>query len=71
MIGRCRSSLAPQCTIDGSDVYPDMPFNDVQRGLIAGAKMNQTTTHPGFVNLQAKQLKTMKDAAVFLRPNAE
>jgi phospholipase C len=63
--------IVANCIIDGSDIYSDIPLNDVQRGLVAAAKMNQTTTHPGFVNIQAAQLGTMKDAAGFLHPDAE
>lgn len=57
------------CTIDGSDISPNMVLNDVQRGLIAGAKVNQSTTHPGYVNIQAKQLGTLQDAEQFLHPD--
>ncbi len=62
--------ITTTCTIDGSDISPDMPLNDVQRGLIAAAKMKQTHTHPGFVNMQAKQLKTFEHGASFLQPDA-
>lgn len=33
---------------------------------IPSAKVNQTTTHPGYVNLQASQLETLADVAQFL-----
>jgi phospholipase C len=60
--------IVATCAIDGSDITPNMPLNDVQRGLFAGAKTNQSTLHPGFVNMEAKKLGTVEDGANFLRP---
>jgi phospholipase C len=62
--------ITAKCTIDASDISADMPLNDVQRGLFASAKTNQSTTHPGYVNMQAKQLKTFAHGASFLQPDA-
>lgn len=61
--------ITATCSLDGSDLSPDMPLNDIQRGLVAAAKMNQTDTHPAYVGMQAQQLQTLAQAAAYLHPD--
>jgi len=39
--------ITATCAIDGFDILPDAPLNDVQRGLFAAAKINQNYNASG------------------------
>ena len=62
--------ISAKCTIDGSDVSLNTPLSDVQRSLLAGAKVQNTNTTPAVAAQQARALQTYGDAINFLHPDA-
>ena len=62
--------IAAHCVIDGSDVSSETPLNDLQKGLLAAGKVQNTGTYPAVAAQQVKQLKTYAHGAMYLQPFA-
>jgi phospholipase C len=61
--------ITAKCTLDGSDVSPATPLNDLQKSILARVKTEQDGTHPVVAAQQAKKLKTYEHGAMFLQPD--
>jgi phospholipase C len=59
--------IAAKCLIDGSDESKDIPLNDLQKSILAGAKAQQAKVHPAEAASQAKRLVTYEHGAMFLQ----
>lgn len=55
--------ITAKCTIDGKDVSPDIPLNDVQKSMVAATLMETKGVQPNVAIGQAKQLQTYAHAA--------
>jgi len=59
--------ITVKCSIDGSDESKDIPLNDLQKSILAGAKAQQAAVHPAEAASQAKKLVTYEHGAMFLQ----
>lgn len=59
--------ISAKCAIDGSDVSPDTPLNDVQKSLLVATKVLNQGADRVPAAQQAKQLQTYAHGAEFLR----
>jgi phospholipase C len=58
--------IVAKCTIDNSDVSPDTPLNDVQKSLLAGARVINNGEDHIVAAQQAKALQTYAHGAEYL-----
>jgi phospholipase C len=59
--------INPKCSIDGADESKDIPLNDLQKSILAGAKAQQAAVHPAEASTAAKKLVTYEHGAMFLQ----
>jgi phospholipase C len=60
--------ITAKCTIDGKDISPDTPLNDLQKSLLAGAQVLASGEHPAVVMQQMmQQPATVAHGAMLLR----
>jgi len=62
--------ITAKCTIDGKDVSPNTPLNDVQKSMVAATLAEAKGVQPDVAAQQAKQMQTYAHAAsaLELRP---
>lgn len=59
--------ITARCTIDGKDVSPDTPLNDVQKSLLVGAKVVNSGADRATAVQQVRQIRTYAHGAELLQ----